>query len=90
MTQIIPANCCTLKCARLSARDKRQVVWTVGEKGYCNVCFLNELEMEKFSISDDIERLYDDDNLYQDIRTIKRRKRVSQPNPCGPPIQLRA
>lgn len=90
MSQQTPANCCTLKCARLSARDKRQVVWTVGEKCYCNVCFLNELESEKFDINDSITRLYEDDNLYQDIRTIKRRKRISQPNPCGPPIRLRA
>ncbi len=90
MTNLASHSCCTLKCARLSARDKRQVVWKVGPQFYCNVCFLNELESEKFEIDERVIRLYEDDNLYQDIRTQKRRKRISQPNPCGVPIQLRA
>lgn len=90
MTHPAHLGCCTLKCARLPTRDKRQVVWKVGANHYCNVCFLNELEAEKFDINQSIIRLYEDDNLYQDIRTIKRRKRISQPNSCGPPFRLRA
>lgn len=88
----IPANriCCTLKCARLPTRDKRQAVWKVGANYYCNVCFLNDLEAEKFGIKEVVIRLYNDENLYHDIRTQKRRKRVPIQNPCGPPIQLRA
>ncbi len=71
-------ECCTFKCSLLSPRDKRPVVWKVGDKYYCNVCFLNELEGENFDIDAKILRLYDDEELYQDIRTQKRRKRVPQ------------
>jgi len=70
------SECCTLKCLRLS--EKRPVVWKVGDKYYCNCCFLNELEAERFEIDAKIVRLYEDDDLYQDIRIQKRRKRIPQ------------
>jgi hypothetical protein len=71
-------DCCTLKCARLATRDKRPVVWKVGPNYYCNCCFLNDLEAGRFEVTDSIIRLFEDEELYYDIRTIKRRKRVPQ------------
>jgi hypothetical protein len=69
-------DCCTSKCASLAKRDKRLVVWKAAGNYYCNVCFLNELEAEAFEIDTKIIRLYDDDDLYQDLRVVKRPNRV--------------
>ena len=82
-------ECCTEKCAKLPTRDKRKVVWLVDSRPYCNVCFLNWIE-EKGLKDERIDRLYESEDLYADIRTQKRRRRTREPNPCGAPMQLRA
>lgn len=70
--------CDTLKCQALPKQDRSPVVWRVGGKYYCNSCFLNALEAGRFEINARIVRLYSDDELYQDTRIQKRRKRVPQ------------
>jgi len=82
-------ECCTTKCAKLPTRDKRKVVWLVDGRPYCNVCFLNWIEDSGMK-NERITRLFDDENLYVDIRTQKRRRRIREINQCGPPMQLHA
>jgi len=82
-------ECCTEKCSKLPTRDKRKVVWLVDGRPYCNVCFLNWIEDSGMG-NERIVRLYEDEDLYADIRTQKRRRRTREPNPCGAPMQMRA
>jgi hypothetical protein len=76
-------DCCTDNCARLPKRDKCLVVWKAAGKYYCNICFLNELEAQKFEIGANIIRLYDDDDLYQDLRVVKRPNRAPGKHPSS-------
>jgi hypothetical protein len=85
----VMVECCTTKCSKLPTRDKRKVVWLVDGRPYCNVCFLNWIEDSGMG-NERIVRLYEDEDLYADIRTQKRRRRVHEPNPCGAPMQMRA
>lgn len=86
--------CCTLKCISLPPSRKRLVVWKVADRYYCNVCFLNEIEADKFGVHERVIRLYEDEKLYEDLRVVKRpnaiRKRKPQQNQCGSPMQAGA
>jgi hypothetical protein len=72
---ITPAKeCCTFRCSRLTARDKRKVVWIVDGKPYCNVCFLDHMDRNELG-RQRVVRLFDDESLYEDRRPKKRAKR---------------
>lgn len=67
-------SCTTFTCSRITARDKRKVVWTINGKGYCNVCFLNWMDLNELG-KHRIHRLFEDDSLYEDKRPQKRKRK---------------
>lgn len=69
--------CKTFECRKRSEAQKRQAVWSIDGRPYCNVCFLNWLDKNEVG-NQKIVRLYNDDALYDDCR---RRRRPHPPKP---------
>jgi hypothetical protein len=67
-------DCSTFSCMRRPPSQKRKSVWTIDGKPYCNICFLNWMDTHEVG-RQRIVRLFDEENLYEDIRPQKRRKR---------------
>lgn len=70
-------ECSTIPCGKLPASQKRRVVWMIDKKPYCNSCYLDWMETHEIR-REVIKRLYDNEDLYDDIRRQKRRGRKSQ------------
>lgn len=74
-------DCCTIPCGKMPNAQRRRVVWKIDGRYYCNSCFLdwceaNEIRREK------IVRLYDNEELYEDVRRQKRRGRKQHSSIC--------
>ncbi len=70
-------------------KEGAMVAWTIDGVGYCNCCYLDWLDQDNWG-RQKVERLYDDEEMYVDMRVQKRHRKSRVPNPCGPPIALRA
>ena len=68
-------DCSTFTCRRKPAHKIGRAVWTVDSKPFCNICFLNWLDKNEVA-KQKIQRLFNDEALYDDPR---RRKRIPRP-----------
>lgn len=81
---------CEIKSAILCIKaDISLAVWTIDGVPYCNSCYLDWLDQDGWR-RQQIERLFDDEECYVDMRVQRRHRKSRVPHPMGAPIGMRA